>query len=174
MTVPSTTKAITFAKTGGIDVLELTPNHPVPEAAPTEIVVKVAYAGVNFFDVHIRYVRQALLVGSSLIRASTGVYPTANLPGVIGSEIAGTIVRLPTDQAALNHPEYKKRGFAVGSRVAAVHVAFVPIPPVVSLMGARSFSWARTSSTSPCLGRASCPCPRRSRWQPPPPCMRGA
>jgi NADPH2:quinone reductase len=133
MTVPSTTKAITFAKTGGIDVLELTPDHPVPEAAPTEIVVKVVYAGVNFFDVHVRYVRQALLAGQSLTGASTGVYPTANLPGVIGSEIAGTIVRLPTDEAALNHPEYKKRNLAVGSKVAAVSMACAKIQLAVSL-----------------------------------------
>jgi NADPH2:quinone reductase len=50
MSIPTTTKAITFAKNGGPEVLELTPNHPILEVSPTEILVKVEYAGVNFFD----------------------------------------------------------------------------------------------------------------------------
>jgi hypothetical protein len=51
----------------------------------------------------------------------------------MGSEIAGTIVRLPTDEAVLNHPEYKKRNFAVGSKVSAVCVLPVPILLAVAL-----------------------------------------
>jgi hypothetical protein len=51
----------------------------------------------------------------------------------MGSEIAGTIVRLPTDEAVLNHPEYKKRNYAVGSKVSAVRVLPVPILLEVSL-----------------------------------------
>jgi NADPH2:quinone reductase len=35
-------------------------------------------------------------------------------------EVSGTVVRLPTDEAVLNHPEFKKRGFAVGAKVATV------------------------------------------------------
>jgi hypothetical protein len=50
MSIPTTTKAIIFAKNGGPEVLEFTPNHPIPEVSPTEILVKVEYAGVNFFD----------------------------------------------------------------------------------------------------------------------------
>jgi NADPH2:quinone reductase len=56
MTTPSTAKAITFAKNGGPEVLELTENHPIPEISPTEILIKVGYAGVNFLDVMIRWV----------------------------------------------------------------------------------------------------------------------
>jgi NADPH2:quinone reductase len=54
MPIPTTTKAITFAKNGGPEVLELTPDLPIPEVSPTEILIKVAYAGVNFVDLMIR------------------------------------------------------------------------------------------------------------------------
>jgi NADPH2:quinone reductase len=50
----------------------------------------------------------------------------------MGSEIAGTIVRLPTDEAVLNHPEYKRRNFAVGSKVSAVRILFLSIRLAVS------------------------------------------
>jgi hypothetical protein len=29
-------------------------------------------------------------------------------------EASGTVVRLPTDESVLNHPEFKKRGFSLG------------------------------------------------------------
>jgi NADPH2:quinone reductase len=51
----------------------------------------------------------------------------------MGSEIAGTIVRLPTDEAVLSHPEYKKRNYAVGSKVSAVRALFLPVRPPVFL-----------------------------------------
>jgi hypothetical protein len=35
-------KAITFAKNGGIEVIDLTPDLPASEPAPTEVVIKVA------------------------------------------------------------------------------------------------------------------------------------
>jgi NADPH2:quinone reductase len=54
MTTPSTAKAITFAKNGGPEVLELTENYPIPEVSPSEILIKVGYAGVNFLDAMIR------------------------------------------------------------------------------------------------------------------------
>jgi hypothetical protein len=33
------------------------------------------------------------------------------------------MVRLPTDEATLNHPEYKKRNLAIGSKVSVVSMA---------------------------------------------------
>jgi NADPH2:quinone reductase len=41
-------------------------------------------------------------------------------------EVSGTVVRLPTDEAVLNHPEFKQRGFAVGSKVATVSLYSTP------------------------------------------------
>jgi Zn-dependent alcohol dehydrogenase len=46
-----------------------------------------------------------------------GLYPVKDFPAVLGTEAAGVI--------ALAHPEYKKRGFAVGGKVAVVR----PFPP---------------------------------------------
>jgi NADPH2:quinone reductase len=47
-----------------------------------------------------------------------GIYPTKSFPAIIGTEAAGTIVGLPTDQAVLNDPEYQKRTFDIGGKVA--------------------------------------------------------
>jgi NADPH:quinone reductase len=47
-----------------------------------------------------------------------GIYPTKSFPAIIGTEAAGTIVGLPTDQAVLDDPEYKKRAFEMGGKVA--------------------------------------------------------
>jgi NADPH2:quinone reductase len=46
--------------------------------------------------------------------------PTDTFPGVVGMGVSGTDVQLPTDEDVLNHPEFKERGFAVGSEVATV------------------------------------------------------
>ncbi|KAI6012610.1 hypothetical protein F5J12DRAFT_819149 [Pisolithus orientalis] len=47
-----------------------------------------------------------------------GIYPPDKFPFVIGVEVSGTIVRLPTDPAVLNDPDYQKREYKHGSRVA--------------------------------------------------------
>jgi NADPH2:quinone reductase len=56
MSLPTTMRAITFAKNGGVEVIDLTLDLPVPEPAPTDVVIKVAYAGVNFIDTYFRSV----------------------------------------------------------------------------------------------------------------------
>jgi NADPH2:quinone reductase len=50
------------------------------------------------------------------------LYPLKEFPAIIGTEMSGTILALPTDPAVLEDPEFKKRGFAVGAKVAAVGV----------------------------------------------------
>jgi NADPH:quinone reductase len=65
MSLPSTMKAITYAKNGGVEVIELTTDFPTPEASPTDIVIKVAYAGVNFIDTYYRYVVSTLSITPS-------------------------------------------------------------------------------------------------------------
>ena len=50
-----------------------------------------------------------------------GLYPIKTFPQVLGMEASGTVVALPTDDAALQgDEEYKKRGLQIGSRVAVV------------------------------------------------------
>jgi NADPH2:quinone reductase len=55
-----------------------------------------------------------------------GLYPVKDFPAVLGTEAAGVIAALPTDAAVLAHPEYKKRGFAVGGKVAVVRLSPPP------------------------------------------------
>ncbi len=66
-------KAMQMSSTGGPDVLEWT-EVPAPTAAPGQVVVDVAVAGVNFIDTYHR----------------TGLYPVP-LPHVVGLEGAGTV-----------------------------------------------------------------------------------
>ena len=65
---------------------------------------QVEYFGVNFIDTYYR----------------TGLYKFKELPAVLGSEAAGIIQSLPTDQDVLNNDTYKKQGFAIGGKVAVV------------------------------------------------------
>jgi NADPH:quinone reductase len=65
---------IRMSRPGGPEVLQLQ-EMPDPVAAPGELVVAVAAAGVNFIDVYRR----------------TGLYPTT-LPAVPGNELAGHVV----------------------------------------------------------------------------------
>src|SRR3954454_18387726 len=67
-------RAIVIDKHGGPEVLSLA-ERPDPEAAPGQVIVKVAAAGVNFIDIYQR----------------TGVYPVP-VPFVPGGEGAGTVV----------------------------------------------------------------------------------
>ncbi|KAJ7922766.1 hypothetical protein B0H13DRAFT_2249412 [Mycena leptocephala] len=72
-----------------------------------DIVVKAEYLGVNFID--------------------TGLYPLKEFPAAIGAELAGTILALPTDETVLENPEFKKRGFTVGAKVAVGGASVVGI-----------------------------------------------
>jgi hypothetical protein len=69
-----------------------------------DIVIQVEYFGVNFIDTYYR----------------SGLYKFKELPAILGSEAAGTIVSLPTDQDVLNNDTYKKQDFVVGGKVAVV------------------------------------------------------
>ena len=71
--------------------------------------IQVEYFGVNFIDTYYR----------------SGLYKFKELPAVLGSEAAGTIVSLPTDQDILNNEIYNQQGFAVGGKVVVVRPRFV-------------------------------------------------
>ncbi|KAJ6258988.1 Zeta-crystallin [Drechslerella dactyloides] len=69
----ATNRAIQISKHGGTEVLELN-RIPVPTPGPGQVLIKTAYAGVNYIDTYYR----------------TGLYPIA-LPFNLGSEGAGTV-----------------------------------------------------------------------------------
>jgi NADPH:quinone reductase len=68
-------KAVWIEQTGGPDVLRFG-DRPTPEPAPGEVLVKLAFSGVNFTD----------------LNARSGVQKIA-LPAVLGSEGAGVVER---------------------------------------------------------------------------------
>lgn len=111
---PPTVKAITFAKTGGVEVIEKT-ELPFPQQGPGDVIVKVEFAGVNFIDTYFR----------------SGLYSTP-LPAIVGTEAAGVIAALPTDPAVLNHPEYKARGYDKGGKavvfVRSTNAEYISVP----------------------------------------------
>lgn len=114
MTYTSTVQAITIAKTGGPEVLEKT-EIPFPTVEPEHLVIKVDYFGINFIDTAYR----------------RGIYPPDKFPFVMGVEASGTIVRLPTDPIVLDDPDYQKRGYKQGSRVAvdtsSAHAQYISV-----------------------------------------------
>jgi len=98
--IPTERHAIGINQIGDFDVIE---KVTVPlKVVPENIVVKADFLGINFIDTYYR----------------KGLYPLKEFPAVIGTEMAGTILALPTDPATLEDPEYKKRGFTVGAKVA--------------------------------------------------------
>ena len=75
--------------------------------------MKVEYAGVNWLD--------------TAVRKGAFPMPIPPLPQPLGSEAAGTIVALPTDESVLSDEEYKLRGFRLGARVALVMNVLRPL-----------------------------------------------
>jgi len=112
---PSSVEAVTVPQVGGVEVIEKK-TIPFPKVNPGDIVIKVEYFGVNFIDTYYR----------------SGLYKFKELPAVLGSEAAGIIVSLPTDQDVLNNETYKKQDFAVGGKVAVtflgVHATYISVP----------------------------------------------
>jgi NADPH:quinone reductase len=83
-------KAIFIEQTGGIDAMRYG-GFPTPQPAPGEVLVRIAYSGVNFIDTYHR----------------SGLYKLP-LPAVIGSEASGTVEKLGDGVT----------GFKAGERVA--------------------------------------------------------
>ncbi|RON51792.1 quinone oxidoreductase family protein [Pseudomonas frederiksbergensis] len=74
-------KAITIECYGGPEVVQIRTDVPMPQPSPKHIVVKVAYAGINFMDVHTRQGKYA----------SSVTYPV-RAPCTLGMEGAGEVV----------------------------------------------------------------------------------
>ncbi|KAL8404373.1 hypothetical protein RB594_009284 [Gaeumannomyces avenae] len=88
-------RAVTFDKTGDSSVLQVRDDVAKPTPKPSEVLVKVEWAGVNFYDTYVR----------------TGLYKFP-LPFTTGAEGAGTIESVGAD-AAREYPN-----LSVGDRVA--------------------------------------------------------
>jgi NADPH2:quinone reductase len=121
-------KAVQFTRFGAPDVLELV-ELPVPEPGPSEVLVRVHAAGVNFFEVLIRADRYAA---------------TPDLPMFPGVEVAGIIERAgPGADRSLIGTRVAVPLFAIGrgsggyAEFAAVDGgAVVPLPDAVSFEAA--------------------------------------
>jgi NADPH2:quinone reductase len=83
-------RAVVVTALGGSEVLEVQ-NLPIPEPSPTQLLVSVAAAGVNFIDVYRR----------------EGIYPMP-VPFGQGTELAGTVLAVGSAVTE----------FAVGDRIA--------------------------------------------------------
>ena len=78
MSLPTKMRAVQVAKPGGPEVLQPV-ERPLPAPKPSEILVKVAAAGVNFADAMMRM----------------GLYPEAPKPPFVpGYEFAGTVLEV--------------------------------------------------------------------------------
>ncbi|EFQ32042.1 zinc-binding dehydrogenase [Colletotrichum graminicola M1.001] len=85
--IPQTMNGVQISRTGGVEVLEYRTDLPVPTLAEGQVLVRNAYAGVNFIDTYFR----------------TGLYK-APLPLTLGREGAGTVGRLSWAPSAPTPP----------------------------------------------------------------------
>ncbi|CAM1503301.1 Fc.00g080770.m01.CDS01 [Cosmosporella sp. VM-42] len=73
--IPQTMKAVQIPKNGGVEVLEYK-DIPVPTLADGQVLVRNAYAGINYIDTYFR----------------TGLYKTPQFPITLGREGAGEVI----------------------------------------------------------------------------------
>src|SRR5262245_488784 len=110
-------RAIAIERFGGPEVLELV-ERPVPDPGPGQVLVDVAFAGVNFRDV---YERQGTYRGEP--------------PLVVGAEGSGTVAAVGPDVEELSVGDRVAWNDARGSYAGQVLVAAsraVPIPAGLS------------------------------------------
>lgn len=101
MPYPAKIKAVGIHETGGVEVIQNL-EVPFPEVKPTDLLIKVEWAGVNFIDTYNR----------------SGLYPAPQFPFPIAREVSGVVLELPSDQSVLESSDFKSRGFKKGGRVA--------------------------------------------------------
>lgn len=110
-------RAVVIGRPGGLERLELR-DVPAPQPGPDELLIRVRYAACNWSDIQKRQ----------------GVYPDpVDYPTIIGLEVSGTVAARGAGV----------RGFAVGSRVAAItgprgrggyaELVVVPTPYAIAL-----------------------------------------
>jgi NADPH2:quinone reductase len=102
--------AIQITEVGGAEVMKWT-DLPVPEPAPSEILVRVEAAGVNFIDTYHR----------------RGIYKVA-LPMIIGAEGAGVVEKVGKDVAAFRVGDRVAWADRMGSGVGGSYATHVSVP----------------------------------------------
>lgn len=137
--LPKTQRSVQINAHGGLDVIKIVTDAPVPIPEDNQVLVKNAFAGLNFIDTYAR----------------TGLYPAPSFPFTLGREAEGTIAAVGKSI----------QDFKVGDKVAylgvgalqeytaldPLHVAHVPsaIPEGVAaagiLQGLTALSFARES-----------------------------
>jgi len=114
-------KAIQVSKVGGPEVLRLV-ELPVPEPKPSEALVQIKAAGINFIDIYYR----------------EGRYP-ATLPFVPGMEAAGVVVRVGSDVTGIKSGDRVAYTGVLGSYA---EFASVPAAVLVSIPEKLDFNQA--------------------------------
>ncbi|KAI5847451.1 hypothetical protein BZA05DRAFT_446942 [Tricharina praecox] len=135
--LPQTQRALQFNRVGGPEVLEIATSAPLPSIKPDQILVKNAYAGVNYIDTYFR----------------GGVYPASPLPYTLGREGEGTIVAIGSsvtdykvgDYVGYMGPESQAEYTAVSANyVIAVPAGVEPgVTAAVLLQGLTAFTLIR-------------------------------
>ena len=82
------------------------------------------------------------------------MYKYESFPALIGQETSGTILALPTDSAVLNNETFKKQGFKVGGKVAAVSLILTNLANSTQTLSIR-ISLAAMRLIFPSRGNAS-------------------
>lgn len=139
MTLPTSQSAVTLTEFGGADSLTYQTDVPLPTLQADEVLVKIAYAGINPVDYK---TRQGLGWGADKIRDNQFAN---DKPAILGFDMAGTVVDSHSDR------------FQVGDKVAALTFnggcyaeyntveakLLTKIPPAVSL---------KLAGALPCVG----------------------
>ncbi|ROV93027.1 hypothetical protein VPNG_09411 [Cytospora leucostoma] len=107
-------RAVIYDKTGDSSVLHIG-DIPKPTAGPSDALVKIEYAGVNFIDIYFR----------------TGLYPVT-FPAVTGSEGAGVIEELGSNVPSSYNLKVGDRVATYGSNFTAEY-ATTPAATLVKL-----------------------------------------
>lgn len=105
MSLPKTQAAVTITQFGEADVLKYQDNLPMPTIEAGQVLVKVAYAGINPVDYK---TRQGLGWGAQSIKNNQFANGE---PAILGFDVAGTVVASESSD------------FQVGDRVAALNFA---------------------------------------------------
>src|SRR5690606_9925377 len=109
-------KAVRIARFGGPEVLTLD-NVPVPRAAPDEVLIRVAAAGVNFAETLMREDRYIA---------------SYELPAIPGSEVAGTIEAVGAEVGHLRPGQRVGAALAVSGKLTGGYAQFVTAKAAVT------------------------------------------